>query len=88
MRIPKLSVASLLVGTALFNIWGTLILNYKQLVAWSASLMVPLWVCLYLLPFVAIASMLNNPRRGMSITLGIFLAAVLLAGAALLVMRQ
>lgn len=69
-----------MVGTAIFCVWATLILNYKQIVGWSNHLVAPAWIWIYLLPFVAIGSMLDNPRKGLSITLALLLVPAVVIG--------
>jgi hypothetical protein len=60
--MPRFSIRNLLIGTAWFAIWGTLIINYNLIVLVVPISIVPLWVTLVVLPIVAIGSIFGNAK--------------------------
>ena len=79
MSVPRLTTRSLLVGTALFAVWGTLILNYDQIESSSAILVGPLWLLLFLLPFAAAGRIVGSAMRGVTVGFLFYTAWVALA---------
>ena len=58
--MPRFNIRNLLAGTTWFFIWGTLILNRRQIEEASPLYSVPLVTSLFVLPFVAVGSFFSR----------------------------
>ena len=74
--MPRFTTRNLLIGTALFAIWGALIVNYEHMKSSSAMLLGPLWLFLLLLPFGATGCILGNVTRGFRIAFLFYTACI------------
>jgi hypothetical protein len=84
--MPRFTIRNLLIGTAIFSLWGTLVLNHNQIVDSSPILVGPLWLSLFLLPFVATGYIVGNAMSGLRVAF--FLLVVFTIIAALLVLTS